>query len=94
MGGVVAGRQLHQAQPVAMRPQAERLGIDGDAVGKVRPAGRSSLCSSICAFAMSFSRIGPRSLECPQAGSHWQVALGPSSGGGGHATVHCRKYNY
>src|SRR5205085_7320353 len=30
VGGVVAGRELYQAQPVAMWLQAQRLGVDGD----------------------------------------------------------------
>ena len=31
MGAAVAGRELHQAQPVAVRLEAQRLGVDGDA---------------------------------------------------------------
>ena len=31
MGGAVAGRELHQAQPVAVRLEPQRLGVDGDA---------------------------------------------------------------
>ena len=35
MAHAIAGRELHQAQPVAMRVQSHRLGVDGDGGAKV-----------------------------------------------------------
>ena len=41
--GAVAARELHEAQPVAMRLEPERLGIDRDAARERQPGRQISI---------------------------------------------------
>ena len=45
MGVAVAARELHEAQPVAVRVEPHRLGIDRDRIAEQSPSGRSPRCS-------------------------------------------------
>src|SRR5438270_13683139 len=68
MGIAVAGRQLNQAQPVAMRVEPHRLGVDsdrrneGEALGKL--AMMQLMAHAACA-GLSHNREGRREASLP-----------------------------
>ena len=67
---VVSRRELDQAQPVAERVEAERLGVDGDGRSKIKPVGQIAVVEfdfhAIVALRCAGVLVPRRGLEPPR----------------------------